>query len=175
MADLIADLLTHALAESGELVGTDVPLDGPSGVLAHTAALLGPDDVLETADDLPAVHADRVAMRQLFGNLVGNAVKYAKPGQPARIQVRAAVKGSRVVVEIEDDGVGVDDEERALIFQRFHRSGAVRAHFRGTGMGLSICQTIVQRHGGTIECLATPPGSGSVFRFDLPAASTDPR
>ncbi len=170
MADLIADLLTHALAESGDLVGTDVPLDGPSGVLSQTAALLGPDDVLEVADDLPSVHADPVAMRQLFGNLVGNAVKYAKPGQPARIQVRAAVKGSRVVVEIEDDGVGVDDEERALIFQRFHRSGAVRAHFRGTGMGLSICQTIVQRHGGTIECLATPPGSGSVFRFDLPAA-----
>ena len=46
----------------------------------------------------------------------------------------------------------------------------MRAHFRGTGMGLSICQTIVQRHGGTIECLAVPPGTGSVFRFDLPAA-----
>ena len=73
-------------------------------------------------------------------------------------------------MEIHDDGVGVEDEERSLIFQRFHRSGAVRAHFRGTGMGLSICQTIVQRHGGTIECLAVPPGTGSVFRFDLPAA-----
>jgi signal transduction histidine kinase len=162
MADLIGDLLTHALAESGELVGHDTPLGGPSGVLAQTVALLGPDDVLEVPDDLPAVHADPVAMRQLFGNLVGNAVKYAKPGRPARIQVRAAAKGSRVVVEIEDDGVGVDDEERALIFQRFHRSGAVRAHFRGTGMGLSICRTIVQRHGGTIECLATPPGTGTV-------------
>jgi signal transduction histidine kinase len=171
MADLIGDLLTHALAESGELVGHDTPLGGPSGVLAQTVALLGPDDVLEVPDDLPAVHADPVAMRQLFGNLVGNAVKYAKPGRPARIQVRAVAKGSRVVVEIEDDGVGVDDEERALIFQRFHRSGAVRAHFRGTGMGLSICRTIVQRHGGTIECLATPPGTGTVFRFDLPAAS----
>jgi signal transduction histidine kinase len=74
------------------------------------------------------------------------------------------------VVQVEDSGVGVDDADRALIFQRFHRSGAVRAHFRGTGMGLSICQSIVHRHGGTIECVPTAPGTGSVFRFDLPAA-----
>jgi signal transduction histidine kinase len=170
MADLIGDLLTHAMAESGGLVADVVPLSGPDGVLATTLALLGPDDVLEVPDDLPAVKADRVAMRQLFGNLVGNAVKYAKRGEPAQIVVRAVRKGSRVVVEIEDLGVGVEAEERSLIFQRFHRSGAVRAHFRGTGMGLSICQSIVQRHGGTIECVATPPGTGSVFRFDLPAA-----
>lgn len=170
MADLIGDLLTHALAESGELVVEDVPLSGEGGVLAQTAELLGPDDRLEVPGDLPVVRADPVAVRQLFGNLVGNAVKYARPGQPARVQVRAHRQGSRVVVEIQDDGVGVEEEERSLIFQRFHRSGAVRAHFRGTGMGLSICQTIVKRHGGTIECLAVPPGSGAVFRFDLPAA-----
>ena len=171
MADLIGDLLTHALAEAGELVAEDVQLSGDGGVLAHTGALLGPEDVLVVPDDLPSVHGDPVAIRQLFGNLVGNAVKYARPGEPAHVRVRGQVQGSRVVVEIQDNGVGVEDEERALIFQRFHRSGAVRAHFRGTGMGLSICQTIVQRHGGTIECLATPPGTGSVFRFDLPASA----
>lgn len=171
MADLIGDLLEHALAESGELRAADVPLTGPDGVLAQTAGLLGPDDVLEVDPDLPAVHADPVAVRQLFGNLVGNAVKYATPGKPAMITVRAQRQGARVVVEIEDRGVGVEEEERSLIFQRFHRSGAVRAHFRGTGMGLTICQTIVQRHGGTIECLPRPVGSGSVFRFDLPAAA----
>ena len=170
MGDLIGDLLEHALAESGELAAREVPLTGPDGVLDQVSGLLGPDDVLTADPDLPSVRADPVALRQLFGNLVGNAVKYARPGEPATIAVRARRKGSRVVVEIEDCGVGVEDSERSLIFQRFHRSGAVRAHFRGTGMGLSICQTIVQRHGGTIECLTTPPGSGTVFRFDLPAA-----
>lgn len=170
MADLIDDLLEHALAESGDLAARDVPLGGPDGVLAQVGALLGPDDLLEVLDGAPSVHADPVALRQLFGNLVGNAVKYAKPGQHAIIRVRAQQQGARVVVEVEDSGVGVDDADRALIFQRFHRSGAVRAHFRGTGMGLSICQSIVQRHGGTIECVATAPGTGSVFRFDLPAA-----
>ncbi|SEC26708.1 Signal transduction histidine kinase [Nocardioides exalbidus] len=170
MGDLIDDLLAHAQAESGELAAEDVPLSGDDGLLAQAATLLGPDDSIEVPDDLPAVHADPVAVRQLFANLVGNAVKYAKPGAPARVAVTAHRHGARVVVEISDDGVGVEDEERALIFQRFHRSNSVRAHFRGTGMGLSICQTIVTRHGGTIECLATPPGGGSVFRFDLPAA-----
>jgi signal transduction histidine kinase len=169
MADLIGDLLEHALAESGELRATAVRLGGPDGVLAQTAGLLGPDDVLEVEEDLPDVHADPVAVRQLFGNLVGNAVKYATPGEHATITVRAQRQAARVVVEIEDRGVGVEEEERSLIFQRFHRSGSVRAHFRGTGMGLTICQTIVQRHGGTIECLPRPVGSGSVFRFDLPA------
>ena len=172
MGELIGDLLEHALAEAGELAARDVPLDGPDGVLDQVSGLLGPDDVLEVVPDLPTVRADPVALRQLFGNLIGNAVKYARPGEHASITVRARRQGSRVVVEVEDCGVGVEESERSLIFQRFHRSGAVRAHFRGTGMGLSICQTIVQRHGGTIECLSTPPGSGTVFRFDLPAAET---
>ena len=170
MAHLIDDLLAHAMAEAGDLVVSDVPLSGPDGALARAVALLGPDDVLEVPDDLPAVHADEVAVRQLFANLVGNAVKYARPGVPARVRVSAERHGPRVVIEVEDNGVGVDELERVAIFQRFHRSDSVRAGFRGTGMGLSICQTIVQRHGGTIECLAADPGPGSVFRFDLPAA-----
>lgn len=174
LADLIDDLLAHALAEAGDLVARDVPLSGADGALTQAAVLLGPDDVLEVPDGgLPQVRADEVAVRQLFANLVDNAVKYARPDVPARVRVTAQRRGARVVVDVEDNGVGVDERERALIFQRFHRSDSVRAGFRGTGMGLSICQTIVQRHGGSIECLAAEPGPGSVFRFDLPAASSD--
>lgn len=174
LADLIDDLLTHALAEAGDLVARDVPLSGADGALTQAAVLLGPDDVLEVPDGgLPPVRADEVAVRQLFANLVDNAVKYARPGVPARVRVTAQRRGARVVIDVEDNGVGVDERERALIFQRFHRSDSVRAGFRGTGMGLSICQTIVQRHGGSIECVAAEPGPGSVFRFDLPAASSD--
>lgn len=172
MADLIDDLLAHAVAEAGDLAARDIALSGPGGVLSGAVAVLGPDDVLEVPDGLPRVHADEVAVGQLFANLVGNAVKYARPGVPARITVRAQRHGSRVVVDVEDNGVGVAEHERTLIFQRFHRSDTVRAGFRGTGMGLSICQTIVNRHGGSIECLPAESGSGSVFRFDLPAATS---
>jgi len=172
MADLIDDLLAHAMAEAGELEARDIPLTGVGGALTQAAVLLGPDDVLEVPEGgLPHVHADEVAMGQLFANLVGNAVKYARPGVPARVKVTAQRQGSRVVVDVEDNGVGVAEHERALIFQRFHRSDTVRAGFRGTGMGLSICQTIVSRHGGAIECLPVESGPGSVFRFDLPAAT----
>lgn len=175
MAGLIDDLLAHAMAEAGDLVVADVELVGPAGALVQAAALLGPDDVLEVPDEgLPAVRADEVALRQLFANLVGNAVKYSRPGVPAHVRVTAQRQGSRIVVDVQDNGVGVAERERALIFQRFHRGDATRAERRGTGMGLSICQTIVQRHGGSIECLAAEPGPGSVFRFDLPAASAAP-
>lgn len=173
LADLIDDLLAHALAEAGDLVARDVPLGGAEGALTQASVLLGPDDVLEVAEGgLPSVHADEIAVRQLFANLVDNAVKYARPGMPARVRVTAQRRGSRVVIDVEDNGVGVDERERVLIFQRFHRSDSVRAGFRGTGMGLSICQTIVNRHGGAIECLPAEPGPGSVFRFDLPAATS---
>jgi signal transduction histidine kinase len=175
MADLIDDLLAQAVAEAGDLEVRDIELGGPDGVLVRAAALLGPDDRIEVPDDgLPAVHADEVALRQLFANLVGNAVKYARPGVPALVRVTAQRQGSRVVVEVEDNGVGVDEHQRALIFERFHRGAAGDGQLNGTGMGLAICQAVVQRHGGSIECLPAEPGPGSVFRFDLPAATRDP-
>ena len=172
MAGLISDLLAQAVAEAGDLVAEDVALTGNHGALVQAAALLRPEDVLEVpADGLPRVHADRIAVRQLFANLVGNAVKYSRRGVPAHVRVSAERQGSRVVIEVEDNGIGVDQAERALIFERFHRGDTARPGKRGTGMGLSICQAIVQRHGGSIECLRAESGQGSVFRFDLPAAA----
>ena len=172
MAGLIDDLLIQAVAEAGGIDVRDVPLGGGDGALVRAVALLGPDDVIEVPDEgLPMVHADEASLRQLFANLVGNSVKYARPGVPALVRVRAVRAGSRVVVEVEDNGVGVDEHQRDLIFERFHRGHASDGERRGTGMGLSICQTIVERHGGIIVCLPAEPGPGSVFRFDLPAAT----
>ena len=171
MSGLIDDLLTQAVADEGAIEARDLSLSGPEGALVRAEALLGPDDAIVVPDEgLPVVHADEASVRQLFANLVGNSVKYARPGVPAVIRVSAVRVGSRVVVEVEDNGVGVDEHQRDLIFERFHR-GHSDAERRGTGMGLSICQSIVQRHGGTIECLPAEPGPGSIFRFDLPAAA----
>ncbi len=175
MGGLIDDLLTQAVAEAGGLDVRDVPLGGPDGALVRATALLGPDDVIEVPDEgLPMVYADEASLRQLFANLVGNSVKYARPGVPAVVRVTAARTGSRVVVQVEDNGVGVEEHQRDLIFERFHRGQPSDDERRGTGMGLSICQAIVERHGGTIECLPAEPGPGSVFRFDLPAAAAAP-
>ena len=74
-----------------------------------------------------------------------------------------------MVVEVRDHGMGVPEEDRSLIFERFHRSRSVKSSYAGTGLGLSLCRSIVVRHGGTIECLVPAAGPGAVFRCDLPA------
>lgn len=175
MSALIDDLLDHAVAEAGDIEVRDVPLAGPDGPLGRAAFLLRPHDEIIVPDEgLPAVRADEVFLRQLFANLVGNAVKYARPGEPALVRVTAMRVGARVVIEVGDNGIGIDEYQRDLVFRRFHRAETSVGAQRGTGMGLAICQSIVERHGGTIECLPAPGGHGSVFRFDLPAAATEP-
>ena len=168
MGDLIDDLLQHATAEGGVLTPERLPLDGPDGALAQTVDLLGAADLVRVEHDLPAVTADPGALRQLLANLIGNAVKYVADDVTPQVVVSARREGARVVVTVEDNGIGVPEEDRERIFQRFHRGGSSR-RFTGSGIGLSLCRTIVERHEGTIQCLPAPSGTGSVFRFDLPA------
>lgn len=169
MSGLIDDLLAHASAEGGRLRPEAVVLGGSGGLLAEVGELVGLDEPVVARADLPAVHADPGAVRQLFANLVGNCVKYARPGVPPRVEVDAHVRGDRVVVEVRDHGIGVPEGDRERIFDRFHRSQEVQASYPGTGLGLPLCRTIVERHGGRIVCVAPDDGPGVVFRLDLPA------
>lgn len=171
MSRLIDDLLAHALAEGGTLSPEDVALTGPDGVVTEVLEMLGVRaGVVTVGADLPAVHADRLAVRQLVANLVDNALKYARPDVAAHVEVVAVRQGERVVLSVADNGLGVPDEDRDLVFERFHRAGQAGGSARGSGIGLSICRTIVERHGGTIACLPREEGPGSVFRLDLPVA-----
>lgn len=83
------------------------------------------------------------------------------------------MREGRVVIDVRDHGLGVAPEERERIFERFHRVSSIRTSHVGTGLGLSLCRTIVERHGGEIECLEPEDGIGTIFRFDLPAALSD--
>ncbi len=171
MSRLIDDLLAHALAEGGTLSPEDVALTGRDGIVPEVLEMLGTrEGVVAVGVDLPPVHADRLAVRQLVANLVDNALKYARPGVEAHVEVAAVRDGDRVVLSVADNGLGVPDEDRDLVFERFHRAGQAGGGARGSGIGLSICRTIVERHGGTIACLPREEGPGSVFRLDLPAA-----
>jgi signal transduction histidine kinase len=117
---------------------------------------------------LPYVLADPELLRHVIDNLVGNALKYTHPGAAAHVDVSAQVlPGGAVRVEVADDGIGIPEVDRPRVFDAFHRSSNSRGH-QGTGLGLTICQRIVERHGGHIG-VEEQPGGGSSFWFVLPA------
>jgi PAS domain S-box-containing protein len=118
---------------------------------------------------LPAVMADRLQMSQLLQNLIGNALKFHKPGQRPVVQVHAeAVAGEtplcRLVVE--DNGIGFDEKYQERIFQVFQRLHG-RNEYEGSGIGLAICRKIAERHGGSITA-ESKPGMGAKFIVMLP-------
>jgi signal transduction histidine kinase len=125
--------------------------------------------------ELPEIDADPTQMRQLFQNLIGNALKFHKPGLPPIVKVSsvsAAAKvagelNGRIVVEVEDNGIGFDEKYLDRIFTPFQRLHG-RGEYEGTGIGLAVCRKIVERHGGAITA-ESAPGSGSKFRITLPA------
>jgi len=123
---------------------------------------------LVTHDPLPRVMADEVQLTQLLQNLVGNAIKYQRPGVPL-IHVSAVRNDKGMwLFSIRDNGLGIDSQffEKIFgMFQRLHK----REEFAGTGMGLAICKKIVERHGGEIS-VESQPGVGSTFHFTLAAS-----
>lgn len=121
------------------------------------------------AERLPTVLADSQQMARLFLNLVGNALKFRKPGVPPKVQIRASLMDGGTVwrIEIQDNGIGFDPKFVDEIFKPFRRLHS-RSQYAGTGMGLAICRKIVERHGGTIAA-NSHPGEGTTISIDFPA------
>jgi two-component system sensor histidine kinase KdpD len=113
---------------------------------------------------LPKVEADPVWIQKLLGNLIENAAKYSGDGEP--IFVSAEQKGQYVSISVADRGLGIDPMEQSLIFDKFYRARNRSQGTSGTGMGLAICRTIAETHGGTIS-VTSQMGKGSVFSFAL--------
>ncbi|RPI29275.1 MAG: PAS domain S-box protein [Chloroflexota bacterium] len=117
--------------------------------------------------ELPVIQADPVQMRQLLQNLIGNAIKFHKPGVPPHVRVfyRPAAN-DQIELIVEDDGIGFDMASAGQLFQPFHRLVGKSA-YEGTGMGLAICQKIAERHNGSITAKGEL-GAGSTFIVTLP-------
>ncbi|GAA2574419.1 hypothetical protein GCM10010435_57340 [Winogradskya consettensis] len=175
MTRLIDDVLAYSTVRGAGLHLTAIDLTAlVDDVIADRAMELprpgvGPRPVPDiTREPLPPVQGDHGMLRRLMENLIGNAVKYVRPGEPARVHIVAEVgEDAMVRVEVTDHGVGIPDGQHEAIFGELHR-----AHpdaYPGTGLGLTICRRIVERLGGTI---GADPGfrGGARIWFTLPVA-----
>ena len=112
------------------------------------------------------VTSDRLALEQIFGNLLDNAVKYRAPQRPLRILIRASESlGQRIIVEIEDNGRGIAKTDHERVFELFRRSGD--QNLPGEGMGLAHVRTMIRNLGGDIT-LASELGQGTTMKLNLP-------
>jgi two-component system sensor kinase FixL len=129
--------------------------------LAHQIAQR---QVQVTVEPLPVVHADRVSLAQIFGNLLANAVAYLEPSRPGAIAITAAQHPGVTVFAVQDNGRGIAEDDIPRVFEPFRRVG--RQDVPGEGMGLAYVRTLVRRHGGDITCQSTL-GAGSTFTFTI--------
>ena len=126
--------------------------------------------------DLPTIEADPTQMRQLFQNLIGNALKFHKRGQPPHVRIGARtfiddLGREMCEISVQDNGIGFDErflDRIFVVFQRLH----ARDEYRGTGIGLAICRKIAQRHGGRITARSRP-GEGATFLVYLPCRQAE--
>ena len=174
MHNLINGLLAYTTARDATIAATDVNL---TDIVTDIAAARIDQARSQRAlvpqfhvDELHTVHADPVLVRQLLDNLISNAIKYTALQVTPRIQIRSETVDGLISVTVIDNGIGIPAGQHHSIFDNFHRVHT-DAGYTGTGLGLGICQRIVQRHGGTITATANPAGHGSAFIFTLPANS----
>jgi signal transduction histidine kinase/DNA-binding response OmpR family regulator len=122
--------------------------------------------------EMPVIQADPIQMHKLFQNLIGNALKFYKPNQPPLIRVSSRpMDQNQVEITVADNGIGFEMQDTDKLFRPFQRLHK-RSTYEGTGMGLSICRKIVERHGGTITAVGKP-GHGATFVVELPVRQPD--
>jgi PAS domain S-box-containing protein len=146
--------------------------------LVNLEASIGESRAKITVGRLPTVEADPIQMTQLFQNLLGNALKFRRNGEPPTVEVFGESCGESSNTDdrscriyVRDDGIGFDTRYLDLIFQPFERLHG-RGTYEGTGIGLAICRRIVERHGGSITA-ESAPGAGATFVVTLPCCQVD--
>jgi light-regulated signal transduction histidine kinase (bacteriophytochrome) len=167
MEKLLQDLRTYAQLSTGEHAPAE---DIDAGevlkkVLLNLDVAIRNTGAVIHCGELPRVRLYEVQLDQIFQNLVTNAIRY-RSDQPPRIEIRAISRGSEWLFSVQDNGIGIDPDFKEHIFgifKRLHTS----AEYPGTGMGLAICQRVIERAGGRIW-VESEPGRGSTFYFTIP-------
>jgi PAS domain S-box-containing protein len=172
MRDLIQDLLDYSSVSGAPGVHGTVDLgEIVAGVLDDLEAEIAQAGATISVGPLPTVSADAIQMRQLFQNVIGNALKYRVAERAPRISVDSTVMrdetgSTRCSIRVADNGIGFDPQFSERIFAPFQRLHA-RSEYTGTGIGLAIVRKIVERHDGTVVAHGRP-GEGAEFTITLP-------
>lgn len=171
MGLLVEDLLLLVrLDQQRALEHQPVDLLQLAGDAVHDASAVDPSRsvqlIADTPDAEPVVLGDQARLRQVVGNLVGNALMHTPPGTP--VAVRVGTEPGWAVLDVVDAGPGIPAADRPRVFERFFRADASRTRAAGgSGLGLSIVAALVAAHAGTVEVLETP-GGGATLRVRLP-------
>jgi signal transduction histidine kinase len=168
MKNLIMSLLTYSRVGRGEIVKENIDLNlvikEVLEIISTNVKDRSAEIVTEKITD--EVYGNKTLLIQLFQNLLENAVKFCPKDRTPKIQIRSAVKASFLEISIKDNGVGIDPEFHEIVFEVFQRLNR-REEYEGTGIGLSICKKIVEKHDGKIW-LDSQKDVGSTFYFTLP-------
>ena len=170
MQALIEDLLLLTRLDEGRpLERRPVELVGLAGEAAEAAQTISGDWPLSIEADEPVeVTGDRMRLREILDNLLANVRTHTPPGTRTTLRVRQ--EGDEAILEVADEGPGLEAEDAARVFERFYRADPSRARDRGgTGLGLAVVAALVEAHGGRVEVDATP-GAGATFRVRLPVS-----
>jgi light-regulated signal transduction histidine kinase (bacteriophytochrome) len=181
MRTLINDLLTFSRVTTRGQPFVPVNLSELVGeILSDLEVRIEQTAARVEVDDLPTLDADPTQMRQLFQNLVGNALKFHREGVAPHIRIQvdrrvqvereeSAARGSAAChITVRDNGIGFDEKYTGRIFNVFQRLHG-RGEYEGTGIGLAVCEKIVKRHGGSITAKSRP-GEGAAFIVTLPVS-----
>jgi signal transduction histidine kinase len=167
MRQMIDGLLEYSRVQTREQQFESVDLNAVLGDVREDLEVKIEESGAEIdGGDLPGVEGDASQLRQVFQNLLDNAIKYSGDVPPS-VRVSAEPDGDQWVISVRDEGVGIDPDDTDRVFDLFQsfRNGEGHA---GSGIGLALCERIVERHGGDIW-VESEPGSGTTFSFTLPA------
>ena len=168
MREMIDGLLVYSRVETAGEPFEPVELDAVlEDVQENLHVKIAECDASVTADPLPRVEGDANQLRQVFQNLLDNAITY-RADEPPEVHVSATRNGVGWTVSVTDNGIGIDPMDHERIFDVFHRLYS-REQYEGSGIGLALCQRIVERHGGEIW-VESEPGSGTTVSVSFPDA-----
>lgn len=168
MSNLINDVLQYSRL-SGKLLYENTDLNVLIKNVISDLDINNADKKTEfSIADLPNIEGSGPQLRQLFSNLISNSIKYSEGDTKIDITCKTATENGteKLVIFVKDNGIGFDNKHSTEIFDLFKRLHG-RSEYEGTGIGLSICKKIVERHGGDISASSTP-GNGAVFIVTLP-------